>query len=92
MSATDVPPTATEENGGEKLWETSPSGSVVKEHSPAPESIHSNAEKQEKIETPKSKSPDEEEIKYPGTMTKFGVGVGLALVVFLVISLTLKFF
>jgi len=84
------PSTAEQENLHEKEL-TSASESLV-DTSTKPPSIHSNTEKmepqgEETEEKGDEASPDEEEeIVYPGLITKIGVGVGLALAVFLVRS------
>jgi hypothetical protein len=57
----------------------STSQSVLEKPSPAPESIHSETKNQENKTEPASN-----EIVYPKMLTKVGVGVGLALAVFLV--------
>ena len=57
----------------------STSQSVLEKPSPAPESIHSETKNQEDKTEPASN-----DIVYPKMLTKVGVGVGLALAVFLV--------
>jgi len=84
--------------GGEKSLLTSPDESVLEKPSPAPASIHSdtanladqNGEEAQKdgdkkLRTLDSNDPDAEPV-YPGLITKFLVGIGLALAVLLVLS------
>jgi len=88
MAESETTPPLTAET--EKLQEkevTSATESFV-DTSTRPPSVHSNKEKIEEEARPAENadeaSPDQEEIVYPGLLTKIGVGIGLALAVFLV--------
>jgi hypothetical protein len=83
----DIHPMANEEKGREMSLLTSPSESYVEKLSPAPDSIHSSTPMPESNEANNDKSvnvTDDDETLYPPNITKFAVGVGLALAIFLV--------